>query len=190
MFSPDAILACMSGSLHGSLARAAEEQHGIFTRAQIRAAGFDDKDIQRLAARAVWCRVRRGVFAEAAHWVSLSFADRHRLEIRAALCRLAKPAVASHWSAGVVYEWPLLHAQPEIVRLTRTDLHSARTEAGIQHHAGQLDLSATREVDGIPVTSSARTVVDIARHSSFAAGVVVADRACTSARIRRPSAPS
>jgi hypothetical protein len=59
--------------------------------------------------------------------------------------------------------------------VTRGDLHSPRIEAGIHHHAGELRNDDVEQIDGIWVTSPARTAIDTARVTEFEAAVVVTD---------------
>lgn len=149
----------------------------ILTRAQVIKAGYDDKEIRRLIRRGVWRRLRRGVYVPSSVWQSLDAVDRHRLEIRAALWTVRKPTVLSHVSAAVAHGLDLHEPDLSVVHVTRSDLHSPRSEAGIRHHTGRLDDGSVQDIDGIAVTSIARTVIDVARTSSFEVGVVLADSA-------------
>ncbi|MEQ7124566.1 type IV toxin-antitoxin system AbiEi family antitoxin domain-containing protein [Actinopolymorpha sp. B11F2] len=148
---------------------------GIFTRPQALAAGVSDREIQRLVSSGEWHRIRRGVYIDAHTYETMSPNRRHLVEVRSALLRVDGPAVASHWSAGVVHDLDMAEADLSLVHLTRPELRSARIEAGVCHHRGALEARTVCAAGGVAVTSVARTVLDLARLSSFDAGVVVAD---------------
>lgn len=159
-------------------------QAAILTRAQVIKAGYDDKEIRRLIRRGVWRRLRRGVYLPRAVWLALDDVGRHRLEICAALWTVRKPTVLSHVSAAVAHGLDLHEPDLSLVHVTRPALSSPRTEAGICHHTGRLGDDCVQDIDGVTVTSVARTVIDVARTSSFEAGVVLADSALRSGSTR------
>ena len=156
--------------------RPALDESDIVERQQALAAGYNDNEIQRLIANGVWRRLRRGRYIRAQALVGLDQFDVHRLEVRAALSQVPN-AVASHWSAGVMHRLNMYQPELSLVHLTRPHGQSSRVEGGVHHHVGAFDFSTAVEIDGVPVTPLHRTVLDIARHSSFEAGVVVADSA-------------
>ena len=112
-------------------------------------------------------RLRRGLYTGAEP-------DRRSL-VEAAVVRL--DAVASHETAAALWGLPTLG--------TSTTMHVTRTRRsqGVAHYDGvtvhhaSLDPAHLAVHNGIPLTTPARTVLDIARHRSFWAGVVVADAA-------------
>ena len=70
----------------------------------------------------------------------------------------AQPAVASHLSAA--YLWDLLRYQPETIHLTVSTARRSRPDFRIHKSLVQgVDLA---QVDGVPVTSLARTQLDLA----------------------------
>ena len=91
--------------------------------------------------------------------------------------------VASHHSAALIHALELLGRSPgETVALTRSPgTAGCRTGGpGIRIHMAALPARHVITRRGLPVTSVARTVVDLARASSFRAGVVAADSALRS----------
>lgn len=145
-------------------------------RSQALAAGYHEDEVDRLVRTRVWQRVRRGAYCERQLWDNADATARHLLRVRAAALSLHRPAVASHVSAALalglrVWDVPLDH-----VHMTRTDVHSPRVEGGVHHHAGSLE-DCVVEVNGLLVTSPARTALDIARLAGFERGVVTADSA-------------
>jgi very-short-patch-repair endonuclease len=97
--------------------------------------------------------------------------------VAAAVHRL--DAVASHTTAAALWGIATLNGHDPEIRLTRPRrkqgaIHDYRDV--ILHHATLSD-DHVGVRGGIPVTSVARTVVDLARSQSFRAGVVAADSA-------------
>ncbi|GAB3425221.1 type IV toxin-antitoxin system AbiEi family antitoxin domain-containing protein [Flindersiella endophytica] len=163
--------------MRGSLAGLSMEQSGLFTRQQALESGYDSDEIRRLVDKGEWLRIRTGVYVEQGLWNMLSERARSLLRIRAAYVRVKQRGVISHWSAAVVWALDTYEADLSLLHLTRPDRHSSRKEAGIQHHVGRLDPTEIVQVDGLTVTSLARTVVDLACIAPPASGLVTADSA-------------
>ncbi|HEY9411521.1 MAG TPA: hypothetical protein VIP77_18220 [Jiangellaceae bacterium] len=150
-------------------------QGGVILRPQALRAGLVDDEIARLRAQGHWHGVRRGAYVPAELWQSLDHEGRHRALTRAVHLQLTAPAVISHVSAAVMLGLPIWDLDLSCVHVTRADLHSPRREAGVHHHAGHLADDDVVIVDGVPVTSPARTAVDLARTVDFEQAVVTAD---------------
>lgn len=113
-------------------------------------------------------RLRRGLHAVPG--------DDQLRRVAAATHRL--DAVASHETAAQLWGIPTLHHAGSAVHLTRRrrSQGTARYPDVQVHHAG-LEATDMTVHSGIPVTTPARTVLDLARARSFRAGVVAADAA-------------
>lgn len=87
-----------------------------------------------------------------------------------------RDAVASHLSAAALHQLPLIGRWPDRVHLSMADAVSGSSSAGIARH---IPAVAPDEVviDGVRVTSIARTLVDIASRSEFLVGVTMIDHA-------------
>jgi Protein of unknown function (DUF559) len=88
--------------------------------------------------------------------------------------------VGSHESAAVIHGLDLIgNPSARLVTVTRSTRHAGSRSGrpGIKVYAADLPSHHVVVKDGVPVTSVARTVVDLARVGSFAEGVVVADSA-------------
>jgi hypothetical protein len=155
----------------------ASRQGHVVLRHQALAAGYDDDEIARLRAKRQWSTVRRGAYVETTLWESMDEIARHRTRIHAALRQVKMPAVASHISAAVLHDLPVWNVDLSAVHLSRTDARSPRLEAGLHHHVGQLLPSEITVIDGLAVTTCARTVIDAARTELFESAVVIADAA-------------
>jgi hypothetical protein len=126
--------------------------------------------------------LRRGVYARADSLASATDdpARMHAFRVAAALLSAGALASASHQSAAILHGLDLLGRQPEsLVTLTRpSHLGGSRARRNdLKIYTGVLLPGHVTKHYGLPVTSVARTVVDLARTSPFMNGVVVADSA-------------
>lgn len=102
---------------------------------------------------------------------------RHALLVGAEARRVASTAVVSHVSAAVLHGLPVWGVGLDRVHVTRARPTGARKGPSVRVHSAPLTAAEVVEVHGIPVTSPARTVVDLARRSPFASGVATGDAA-------------
>jgi hypothetical protein len=153
----------------------------VMTTAKLEAAGFSDARIRRLVKRGVLLRVGRGVYARSALVGGIARDPLGEQVLRAAAAlAVAKPgvAVASHQSAAAIHGLDQLGRQPPGATVThRPGAGSGTRRPGVRVHVAALPSGHMTVRSGVRVTSVARTVVDLARSSSFRAGVVVADSA-------------
>ncbi|MFC9998160.1 hypothetical protein [Nocardia sp. NPDC127526] len=99
--------------------------------------------------------------------------ERHRLLIEALLPELADGSVVSHQSAAVLYGTTLWRVPLDRVCVTRNRRGGGRIRPHTKVFGSPLDSAA--EVDGLLVTTPARTVVDLALTLPFDAAVVAGD---------------
>jgi len=155
------------------------------TTAELAAAGVSRGQLRRLVQRGTWLRLAHGVFAPA-ELVAQQTDDRageHAVRVAAALAISHPGATVSHHSAALIHALDLLGRKlGETVALTRPPgAAGCRTGGpGIRIHIAALPAGHVVTRRGLPVTTAARTVVDLARASSFPAGVVAADSALRS----------
>ncbi|MBA0126381.1 type IV toxin-antitoxin system AbiEi family antitoxin domain-containing protein [Haloechinothrix sp. YIM 98757] len=151
-----------------------------FTVAQARAAGCDRAAIRRALRSGKWVALRRGIYIEAARLAAVAGCAerRHAIDVAAVRLVLGFDAVAGGNSAARILgielltphsSEPVLLTDAPAVKGTHRNGYVLRSAALPGHHR------ATRH--GVPITSAARTVVDLARTRSFADGVVAADSA-------------
>ncbi|WP_433575401.1 hypothetical protein [Nocardia brasiliensis] len=98
---------------------------------------------------------------------------RHRTLIDAVASVAALGTAISHQSAAVVYGAPLWRVPLDKVHVTRDRRTGGRVKSDVKIHCVPLD--AVAEVDGLLVTTPARTVVDLARTLPFESAVVTGD---------------
>lgn len=113
-------------------------------------------------------RIRFGAYATAKAVASASDSPTRRLalQIGAAIASMDRSYVASHESAALLHGLSLLKAPPEgALSLTREPDSRARGRRadGLMVHRAALPDAHVTTVDGIRVTTPARTVADLAR---------------------------
>lgn len=169
------ILAAMSEDLVPDSPRLA----GIITTAELAAAGVRPAQIRRLVRRRVLLPLGRGVYARSGLAAGLTGrAGEQALRVAAALAVAGPGVVGSHHSAASIYDLDLLGRLPAVAAVTRPPGSGSRTgRPGVRVHAAALPAPHVTAWRGACLTSVARTVADLARTSSFRAGVVVADSA-------------
>ncbi|TFD28311.1 type IV toxin-antitoxin system AbiEi family antitoxin domain-containing protein [Cryobacterium cryoconiti] len=122
-------------------------------------------------------RLRRGVFTSTEHWAPLSPQQRHLAQIRAVVATRKRDPVISHQSAAAVWGIPLPEAWPSTVHVLAPPQSRARSKNGVTVHRSPIPDADVVDVDGMLVTSPARTLLDLARTMRFATAVVAIDHA-------------
>jgi hypothetical protein len=151
---------------------------GIVTTAELLAAGWSDHQITKLARQGDLYRLSRGVYADGrAARERLSWRGGSQLlEVAAAMAVASPGIVVSHQAAACLHSMDLLDDRSP-VNLTGRAASSWRGRSGVRLHAATLPAERITTVLGMPVTTAARTVIDLARTLEFRAGVVTADSA-------------
>jgi very-short-patch-repair endonuclease len=136
------------------LARLVERQHGVVSRRQLGALGLSPSMIEvRIEARQL-IRLHRGVYALGhrqlriqGHWL-------------AAVIACGPGAALSHREAAALHGLrPSSRSRVDVTTTRRI----RRSRPGIEiHHTATLDAKDVTTVEGIPVTTVARTLVDLA----------------------------
>ncbi len=139
--------------LDGRMARTAQGQHGVVTRAQMLGMGF--------GSNAIAGRVRRGLLRPAYSGVytlggAPLTADGRRM---AAVLACGPEAVLSHRSAARL--WDVFPYDPGRIELSRPAVGRTKHRSIVLRQAGLLR-DEVDEVDGIPTTSVFRTIFDLA----------------------------
>ncbi len=155
---------------------------GLVTVRELRAAGFGESDIRTAVRRGALVAVVRGVYARAGRASKLKETPEGQRALRLAgvLAGAGPPVVGSHQDAAIVHGLALLERpSDDVITVTRPPSVAGRRTGrpGIRLHIAALPPSQVTVTRRIPVTSAARTVLDLARSSSFRSGVVVADSA-------------
>jgi predicted transcriptional regulator of viral defense system len=161
-------------------ARPREAPVRLISTAELATAGRSPAVIRTLTKRGELVRVAPGLYAsgEAAAKV-LRLPDGQRaLAVAAALAGYGSAAAASHETAARLHGLDLLGRPSARVILTRPRGAGSRSaRPPVRMHTSWLPPDQVTMRNGLKVTTVARTVIDVARTSSFRAGVVVADSA-------------
>lgn len=126
-------------------------QHGVVSARQLGALGYSGDQISYAASAGRLMRLHRGVYA-VGH-LRLSWTGRCLAAVLA-----SAPALASHATAGRL--WGLLRYEPATFDVTASTRRRAKARVRV-HHA-RLSEPDEAICDGVPVTSVARTVLDLA----------------------------
>jgi hypothetical protein len=148
----------------------------LLFRPHLRAAGYTDAELRRLRCTGELSSVARGAYTSGA--LPEDAAARHLLAVRAALRRLCGEVVVSHESAAVVHGLPVWGVGLGTVRVSRDRRRSGgRRGRPVHVRSVPLDAGEVVVVDGLAVTSVARTLVDLGRTYPMEQVVVTADAA-------------
>jgi len=130
----------------------AARQHGLFTAAQARDAGFSQDAVKYRIRAGTWIAVDYGVYA-------IPGAPESWQRRLLAAC-LGGPAVASHRSAAALWGLPSFgRSSIEVTALRHRRRYSSDV---IWHESSLLGDRDTTEIDGIPTTDITRTIIDLA----------------------------
>jgi predicted transcriptional regulator of viral defense system/very-short-patch-repair endonuclease len=135
------------------LARIAARQHGLVTLRQLEAIGIRGTSVKRRVAIGRLVRIYRGVYAvghvqrtREAHWI-------------AAVMACGPGSFLSHLDAAAL--WGIYKSKGTTIHVT-TRARSTRRVPGIKvHRARKLDPTDVTTKDAIPVTTVARTLIDL-----------------------------
>lgn len=134
-----------------ALAPIAKRQFGAFTRGQVLDVGFTPAAIKK--------RLSRGVWALADHNVYRVAATPETWHQRLMAACLAGPAVASHRSAGQLWDFPGM--APDVVEVTALRHRRRKPTAVTWHESFHLTDRDVSLIEGIPCTRPVRTFLDL-----------------------------
>jgi hypothetical protein len=134
-----------------ALAPIAERQFGAFTREQALRVGFTPTAIKKRLARRAWVLIDHNVYR-----VPGTPQTWHQRVIAACL---GGPAVASHRSAGRLWDFPGM--SDGLVEVTALRHRRRKPTDVVWHESYHLTERDVTEVEGIPVTRPIRTFVDL-----------------------------
>jgi very-short-patch-repair endonuclease len=137
------------------VAHLAGRQHGVVTRAQLAAVGISSSAVGRWAAERRLHRLHRGVYAVGHPILTV---DGRRM---AAVLAAGPGAVLSHASAAALWEIRRTSATRIDVTVRSTGGRARRPGLRI-HRAPTLRADEITEHHGIPVTTTSRTLLDLA----------------------------
>jgi very-short-patch-repair endonuclease len=128
----------------------ARRQHGVVGRAQLRALGLGDDAIDWRVRKRRLHRVHRGVYV-----VGYPHLTRNE-RFMAAVLACGDEAALSHFSAAVL--WGMLNSDGKV----HVTAPGERVRPGLAVHRAALEAGEVTKRAGIPVTTPARTLIDLA----------------------------
>lgn len=137
----------------------------MFLRRQALECGYLKDEVDSAVRRRQWIRIRRGAYVEPALVSGASDFDLHRLRVRAVVAASQSDPVVSGVSAAVMHGLDLVDHDLDVVQLTHPGV-SSRREADVRHLNAALDDDEVVWLDGLRVTSVARTAIDVARDNA------------------------
>jgi very-short-patch-repair endonuclease len=152
------------------LAARAAHAHGVFTLADARAVDLTRRQIRyRVSER--WQAIHEGVFRVAGAPVTW------RGDLLASTLAAGEGSAVSHRAGGAIYELP--GGREDLVELSCLRWLRTRKPGLIVHESRRLDERDITTIDGIPVTTPERTILDLAScfaHENYLEYVVQAAR--------------
>ena len=150
----------------------------VFTSASLRAGGRSPDRIRTLIRNGTLIPVGHGIYVTrsmASQFKDVPDGD-HVMKAAAAVVLGGPGCVISHESAARVHGIDQLNG--DIINVTVSSRAGRRgVRHGVHRYVAALQASHVTRKFGLPVTTPARTVVDLARTGTFAEGVVAADSA-------------
>ncbi len=122
-------------------------------------------------------RIRHGAYGDAEAWRKAKPEERMRARARAFAATCERPPVFAFATAGALWQLPGYRADEEHVHVLDPSPTPARSRGDVIRHSGLLPESDVTTIDGLRVTTLARTVTDLIRTSSPEAAVAYADAA-------------
>lgn len=124
-----------------------------------------------------------GVYINAALWQRLTPTERYRARVKSASLIAPAETIFSHLSAASLWRLPIVGAWPKSAHVLASPSAGGRSTRVFQRHT--VGIPAEVElIEGVTVTTLARTAVDVASRLDFVAAVAVVD-----ATLRRTSHP-
>ncbi|WP_040774384.1 type IV toxin-antitoxin system AbiEi family antitoxin domain-containing protein [Nocardia pneumoniae] len=148
----------------------------LISRRQALATGLSDKQLRRLCRTGQWHRLRAGRYLNSSG-SGLGATDRHLLLTFATAETTSDAAITSHCSAAVLHGMSTWDISLHRVHLTRNRINGGRLSKRVVVHSAQVEPDEITFVEGIGVTTPARTVIDIARSEGFEQSVALGDSA-------------
>ena len=155
----------------------------LLLRPDLLAEGWTDGELRRRRRSGELHGLRRGAYLLRGDDRLDDAVARHALLVAAGPPLLSGATVVSHVSAAVLHGLEVWGVPLDRVHRTRARRTGGRRSTAAHLHAAPLVADEIVEVDGLLVTSVARTLVDLARTAGFEAAVAIADSALHRGRV-------
>jgi len=131
----------------------ARDQRGLFTLAQAEACGIPHRTVSGRASRGLYDMVHPGVYGVAGS------EDTWMRSVVGAVLSASEPAAASHKTAARL--WGMFDRKPGTIEVVSQRHLRVKRDGFTVHESKDLAQDDIVTIDGIPVTSAQRTVVDL-----------------------------
>ncbi len=148
----------------------------ISLTSDLRAEGYATREIAGLVRTGEIAHLRRGAYGVPVAG-ELTVEEHHRRLVMATALQLRPGAVVSHGSAAVLHGLPVWAEDVARVHLTRSRSQGAKRRSVVEVHGATLTADDVTVLDGVPVTTLTRTVLDLARTVAVERSVAAGDRA-------------
>lgn len=146
----------------------------VLRAAEVRAADGFLGDSRNLSRRPELHAIRRGSYMASCEWDRLAAAEQHLYLVRETVEHFGSDLLVSDRSAAELWGIPYLGARPDKVEVTKKRAGGGRGSTHMRYRT-TTKMPDPVDLDGIAVTSPARTAVDIARSLGFASGLMAMD---------------
>jgi hypothetical protein len=134
---------------------------GVFTRAQAMAAGYTERQVRLLVDAGLWASLRHGILVDGEQLALANDQSRAVLDIAAARLTLAIPTVGGDRSAASAHGLPLLTGSRATFLVGARSLRRGTMKLPVLVRRAALPPGHCVDVNGVPITSVARTVTDL-----------------------------
>lgn len=138
---------------HKLLATTVRAQHGVFTRRQAAAAGLNVRTVETRVESGIYERLLPGVYGV------VGAPDTWHRQVLAAVLAGSDLSAASHQTAAFL--WGMSDRQPGVIEVVSRRHRRVKPEGYRVRESKDIRESDIVAVDGIPVTTAVRTVVDL-----------------------------
>lgn len=149
---------------------------GVFRRADARACGYDDADIDYLLATGGWRRIRRGTYAEQRALTVVTPEVLYLRRVHRAVLASGGQVFASHQSAAVLHALPVWGLDLSTVHVTAPAGRSGRIGSVYRHIRDPVG-PGVLIWNKLPMVSAARSVAEVAAIAPTAPAIALADAA-------------
>ena len=138
---------------------------------------MSDNQIDRMVRKKALHRIRYGVYTTGELWDACKPEDQHRLRCRAVLAKTHESTVLTHVSSVIERGVPVWGFPLDVVHTTREHPERAgRRQADWVPHRGVLGEAEVEVVNGVRITTPARSAFEVMTIAGVEAGLVVVNR--------------
>lgn len=145
--------------------------NGLILLANYRHLDIEIRSVTRDVSRGRLVKLRRGAYVEADEWMALDGRHRHLLRLKAVAAESRGDVIAAGYSAAALWGMPIMGDWPTEVTLLDRWKGGGRSDPGVRRTSRGASTARLDHIDGIGVTTLARTALDIARITPFSHAV-------------------